>query len=151
MASVNRVILIGNLGKDPESRFLPSGVQVASCSVATTEKWKDKSGAVQEHTEWTRCSMFGKTAELAVAYLKKGSSVYLEGKLHTNKWQDKEGQDRYSTEVRVDRMQLLGGKGAKPEGDYAAGSGRSAAARANPDAGKKGAGAFESMDDEIPY
>lgn len=152
MASVNKVILIGNLGRDPETRYLPSGVAVTSISVATTEKWKDKkSGEMQERTEWTRCSMFGKVAEVAGEYLKKGSPVYLEGKLHTNEY-EKDGQKHYATEVRVDRMQLLGGRGgggSKAE-DYAAGSGASSRGGKKNGAGKKG-GAFENMDDDIPF
>ena len=99
MASVNRVILIGNLGKDPETRYLPSGDAVANFSIATTEKFKDKSGAQQEHTEWHRISFFGRQAEIAGEYLKKGSPVYVEGRIRTRKWQDKEGQDRYTTEI----------------------------------------------------
>lgn len=110
MSSVNKVILIGNLGKDVELKYLPSGDAVTNISVATTETWKDKAGEKQEQTEWTRVAMFGKTAEIAGKYLKKGSQVYIEGKLQTKKWTDKEGQERYSTEVRCDRMQMLGGK-----------------------------------------
>src|SRR5215212_10840674 len=112
MASVNKVILIGNLGADPETRYLPSGDAVTNIRIATSENWKDKSGEKQEHTEWHRVAFFGKTAEIAGEYLKKGSPVYIEGRIRTRKWQDKEGQDRYSTEIVADRMQLLGGRGA---------------------------------------
>jgi len=112
MASVNKVILVGNLGRDPEMRYMPSGDAIASFSVATTDNWKDKNGQKQERTEWHRISMFGKLAEIAGEYLKKGSSVYIEGRLQTRKWQDKEGNERQTTEVVADRMQMLGGRGA---------------------------------------
>jgi len=110
MASVNKVILVGNLGRDPEMRYMPSGDAIASFSVATTDNWKDKNGQKQERTEWHRISMFGKLAEIAGEYLKKGSSVYIEGRLQTRKWQDKEGNERQTTEVVADRMQMLGGR-----------------------------------------
>jgi single-strand DNA-binding protein len=109
MASVNKVLIIGNLGNDPETRYLPSGDAVTNVSIATTETWKDKDGQKKEATEWHRVAFFGKLAEIAGEYLKKGSSVYVEGKIQTRKWQDKDGQDRYSTEIRADRMQMLGG------------------------------------------
>ena len=110
MASVNKVILVGNLGRDPEMRYMPSGDAIANFSVATTDNWKDKNGQKQERTEWHRISMFGKLAEIAGEYLKKGSSVYIEGRLQTRKWQDKEGNERQTTEVVADRMQMLGGR-----------------------------------------
>lgn len=110
MASVNKVILVGNLGRDPEMRYMPSGDALASFSIATTDTWKDKNGQKQERTEWHRISMFGKQAEIAGEYLKKGSSVYIEGRLQTRKWQDKEGNERQTTEVVADRMQMLGGR-----------------------------------------
>lgn len=111
MASLNKVLLIGNLGKDPETRYLPSGGAVCNFSIATTEKWKDKDGQQQEKTEWHNITIYGKLAEIAGQYLKKGSPVYLEGKLQTRKWQDKNtGADRYSTEIVADQMQMLGGK-----------------------------------------
>jgi len=155
MASVNKVILIGNLGKDPETRYLPSGDAVTNFSIATTEKWKSKSGEQQEHTEWHRISMCGKVAEIAGEYLKKGSPVYVEGRIRTRKWQDKEsGQDKYSTEIVADRMQLLGSRGGgsggaepmarEPATAAAGGSSKPQAA------GKKG-GAFDQMDDDIPF
>lgn len=115
MASVNKVIVVGNLGQDPEVRYMPSGDAVANFSVATTDTWKDKEGNKQESTEWHRCSAFGRTAEVCGEYLKKGSPVYVEGKLQTRKWTDKEGIERYTTEVRVERMQMLG----KPSGGQA--------------------------------
>ncbi len=113
MASLNKVILIGNLGKDPETRFLPNGNAVCNFSIATTESWKDKqTGAKQEKTEWHNITMYSRLAEIAGQYLKKGSSVYVEGKLQTRKWQDKQtGVDRYTTEIIADEMKMLGGRG----------------------------------------
>lgn len=112
MASVNKVILVGNLGADPETRYLPSGEAVTNLRLATTDKWKDKtSGDWKEATEWHRLSFFGRLAEIAAEYLKKGSSIYVEGKIQTRKWQDKDGKDVYSTEIKVSEMQMLGGKG----------------------------------------
>lgn len=112
MASVNKVILVGNLGKDPEMRTFPSGDQVANVTLATTDKWKDKqSGEQREHTEWHRLVFNGKLAEIVGQYLRKGSQIYVEGSIRTHKWQDKKsGQDRYQTEVRVDQMQMLGSR-----------------------------------------
>lgn len=111
MASVNKVILVGNLGADPESRFAPSGDAICNISVATTESWKDKqTGEKKEATEWHRVGFYGKLAEIVGQYLKKGSQVYIEGSLRTRKWQDKTGQDRYTTEIRGDVMKMLGGK-----------------------------------------
>lgn len=112
MRGVNKAIVLGNLGNDPELKNLPSGAAVCSLSVATTEKWKDKqTGQEQEHTEWHRISLFGRMAEVAAEYLRKGSQVYIEGRLRTRKWQDKEGKDRYSTEIVASDLQLLGGRG----------------------------------------
>ena len=110
MASVNKVILVGNLGRDPEMRYLPSGEAVANLAIATTDKYKDKSGQTVETTEWHKVSFFSKTAEVCGEYLKKGSQVYVEGSIKTRKYTDKEGVEKYSTEIRGDRMQMLGGK-----------------------------------------
>jgi single-strand DNA-binding protein len=111
MASVNKVILIGNLGRDPEVRFMPDGTAIATLAIATTEKFKDREGNTQESTEWHRVSFFGRIAEVCQQYLKKGSSVYVEGSLKTRKWQDKEtGADRYATEIRGASMTMLGGR-----------------------------------------
>ena len=111
MKGINKVILLGNLGADPETKHLPSGVAVTNLSVATSESWKDKqTGEQKDRTEWHRVSLFGKLAEIASQYLHKGSQVYIEGKNRTRKWQDKEGNDRYTTEVIADEMQMLGGK-----------------------------------------
>ena len=148
MASVNKVILIGNLGADPETRYLPSGDAVTNIRIATTDTWKDKSGEKQEHTEWHRIAFFGKTAEIAGEYLKKGSPVYVEGRIRTRKWQDKEGQERFSTEIVADRMQLLGGRGGGAE--PMAREPVAAIAGSPKPAAKKG-GSFDEMDDDIPF
>src|SRR3989338_316449 len=116
MASVNKVIIVGNLGRDPETRYLPSGEAVTNISVATTDTWKDKaSGEKKEATEWHRVAFFGRLAEIAGEYLKKGSQVYVEGSLRTRKWHDKEGKDRYTTEIRADVMQMLGSRAGAGE------------------------------------
>ncbi|RQS29481.1 single-stranded DNA-binding protein [Burkholderia sp. Bp8992] len=113
MASVNKVILVGNLGADPEVRYLPSGDAVANIRLATTDRYKDKtSGDFKEMTEWHRVAFFGRLAEIVSEYLKKGSSVYIEGRIRTRKWQGQDGQDRYSTEIVAEQMQMLGGRGA---------------------------------------
>jgi single-strand DNA-binding protein len=158
MASVNKVIIVGNLGADPETRFLPSGEAVANIRVATTDKWKDKaSGEMKEATEWHRISFFGRLAEIAGEYLKKGSQVYVEGTLRTRKWQDKDGQDRYSTEIRADTMQMLGRREGGGEqrgadmGDRAERGEPRAAAAPKPAAAKKPAGKFDDMEDDIPF
>ena len=117
MASVNKVILIGNLGRDPETRYMPDGGAITNISIATTETWKDKNGEKQEKTEWHRVAFFGKLAEIAGEYLKKGSQVYVEGRLQTRKWQDKDGQDKYTTEIVADRMQMLGSRQGMGGGD----------------------------------
>ena len=153
MASVNKVIVVGNLGADPETRYLPSGEAVTNIRVATTDRWKDKaSGEMKEATEWHRISFFGRLAEISGEYLKKGSQVYVEGSLRTRKWQDKEsGQDRYSTEIRGEVMQMLGSRqgGGAPE---SRGAERAAPAKgeAKP-AAKKPAGSFSDMEDDIPF
>jgi len=137
---VNKVILVGNLGKDPEVRYTPNGKAVANLTLATSESWKDQSGQIQEKTEWHRVSMFGKLAEIAGEYLRKGSQVYIEGKLQTRKWQNKEGQDQYTTEIVLDPfngvMQMLGNKGGgqQSEGGFQ-GQQRPAAAPQQPNQG----------------
>lgn len=155
MASVNKVILIGNLGRDPEVRYMPSGEAITNISVATTDTWKDKSGEKQEKTEWHRVAFFGKTAEIAGEYLKKGSQVYIEGRLQTRKWQDKEGQDKYTTEIIADRMQMLGGRGGGASGsEPMGGAGRDT--QSSPPGGAeakrpKTGGDFDDFDDDIPF
>ena len=157
MASVNKVIVVGNLGADPETRFLPSGEAVTNIRVATTDKWKDKaSGEMKEATEWHRISFFGRLAEVAGEYLKKGSQVYVEGSLRTRKWQDKDGQDRYSTEIRADVMQMLGRRegGGEPRAESGEMRGERSEPRAaapKPAAAKKPAGKFDDMEDDIPF
>ncbi len=118
---VNKVILVGNLGNDPEVRYMPNGNAVANLSLATSESWKDQQGQVQERTEWHRLTMYRRLAEIAGEYLKKGSQIYVEGKLQTRKWQDQQGQDKYTTEIIVDQMQMLGGRnnnGGGNQGGY---------------------------------
>lgn len=151
MASVNKVIIVGNLGADPETRYLPSGEAVTNIRVATTDRWKDKaSGEMKEATEWHRISFFGRLAEVAGEYLKKGSQVYVEGSLRTRKWQDKDGQDRYSTEIRADAMQMLGRKEGSGEPREAPASRGEPRQDAKP-APKKAAGKFDDMEDDIPF
>lgn len=110
MSSLNKAMIIGRLGNDPDMRYLPSGEAVANLSIATSETWKDKDGNKKESVEWHRVSFFGKIAEVCGQYLKKGGLVYVEGKIQTRKWQDKDGQDRYTTEIRGERMQMLSGR-----------------------------------------
>ena len=170
MASINKVILIGNLGRDPEVRYTPNGNAICNISVATTRNWKDKtSGDKVEETEWHRVVFYDRLAEIAGEYLKKGRPVYVEGRLKTRKWQDKEGKDVYTTEVIADNMQLLGGREGMGGGDAGADSGydrgdnrgesRPAAAPrsappSRPAASKpapKSSTGFEDMDDDIPF
>ena len=164
MASVNKVILVGNLGRDPETRYMPDGGAITNISIATTSTWKDKSGEKQEATEWHRISFFGKLAEIAGEYLKKGSQVYVEGRLRTRKWQDKDGVEKTTTEVIADEMKMLGARqgmggegGGGGGGDYAkstggGSSGAPAGAAAKPAGGAKGGAAkCDDMDDDIPF
>ncbi len=160
---VNKVILVGNLGQDPEVRYTANGAAVANITVATSEQWTDKqSGQKQEKTEWHRVVLFGRLGEIAGEYLRKGSQVYLEGKLQTRKWQDQNGQDRYTTEIVANEMQMLGGRGTAGGGaaDYgsqdfgggqptaaAQGRGRPAPAPAQPAGGSN----FDDFDDDIPF
>lgn len=157
---INKAIIVGNLGADPEVRYLPSGEAVANIRVATTEKWKDKaSGEMKEATEWHRISFFGRTAEVVGEYLKKGSQVYVEGSIRTRKWQDKDGQERYSTEIRGDLMKMLGGRQGMGDGggrgsdrgDASERGGPPPEGRAAPSAAKKPAGKFDDMEDDIPF
>jgi single-strand DNA-binding protein len=141
MASVNKVILVGNLGRDPETKYLPSGDAVCNFSIATSETWKDKAGEKQEATEWHRISAFGKLAEICGQYLKKGSTVYIEGSIKTRKYQ-KDGVDHYSTEIRADRMQMVGGRVAQEE---------EAQREEKPAPEKKAPSKFDVLDDTVPF
>jgi single-strand DNA-binding protein len=174
MASVNKVILVGNLGADPEVRYLPSGDAVANIRLATTDRYKDKqSGEFKEATEWHRVSFFGRLAEIVNEYLKKGSAVYIEGRIRTRKYQAQDGTDRYSTEIVADQMQMLGGRGG--EGGGGGGGGGGGYSRGGGDEGggggggysrggggggggarqqapaKQSGGGFDDMDDDIPF
>jgi len=156
MASVNKVILVGNLGRDPETRYMPDGAAITNASVATSFQWNDKaSGEKKEETEWHRVVFRGKLAEIAGEYLKKGSQVYVEGRLRTRKWQDKEGHDKYTTEIVADRMQMLGARSGageprgEPRGD--APPTESKAAEPKSAAAKKPAGKFDDLEDDIPF
>ncbi|HEV3182081.1 MAG TPA: single-stranded DNA-binding protein [Steroidobacteraceae bacterium] len=154
---INKVILIGNLGADPETRAMPSGTTVANLRVATSESWRDKqTGEQQERTEWHRVALFGRLAEIAGEYLRKGSQVYIEGSLRTRKWQDKQGNERYSTEIVGNDLQMLGGRGgasAGVGGSPAAASTVSAGAPsyAEESAGGGGGSRSEEFDDDIPF
>jgi single-strand DNA-binding protein len=160
MASVNKVILVGNLGRDPEMRYLPSGEAVANLAIATSRKYKNKAGEMVEETEWHRVTFFGKMAEIAGQYLKKGRSVYVEGRIKTDKYTDKGGVEKYSTQIIANEMQMLGGREGmgEPSGEGDEGSGYSrpaAPARAAPESrsvpvAKSGSG-FDDMDDDIPF
>ncbi|WP_028201882.1 single-stranded DNA-binding protein [Paraburkholderia nodosa] len=143
MASVNKVILVGNLGAEPEVRYLPSGDAVANIRLATTDRYKDKaSGEFKEMTEWHRVSFFGRLAEIVSEYLKKGSSVYIEGRIRTRKWQAQDGTDRYSTEIVADQMQMLGGRsgGASTGSDMGDDGGYSSREQSAPRGGGRAAG-----------
>ena len=151
---VNKVILVGNLGRDPEVRYSPNGQAVANITIATSESWKDKNtGDKQERTEWHRVVFFGRLAEIAGEYLKKGMQVYVEGRLQTRKWQDKEGQDRYTTEIVASEMQMLGSRGGAGGGDYSQDTSydQSKAPRAGGAKAPASATAGGEPDDDIPF
>ena len=153
MASVNKVILIGNLGRDPETRYMPNGEAVTNITVATSESWKDKtSGEKQEKTEWHRVTFYRRLAEIAGEYLKKGSQVYIEGRLETRKWQDKEGKDRYTTEIIATEMKMLGSRSGQgdPGVREAPAEKEGKPVPGKPAAGKP-AGKFDDLDDDIPF
>jgi single-strand DNA-binding protein len=156
MASVNKVILVGNLGRDPETRYMPDGTALTNASVATTFAWNDKaSGEKKEETEWHRVNFRGRLAEVAGEYLKKGSQVYVEGRLRTRKWQDKEGQDRYTTEIVAERMQMLGSRsgmgGAEGRETREPRDTREPPPEGEAKPAKKPVGQFQDMDDDIPF
>jgi single-strand DNA-binding protein len=164
MASVNKVIIVGNLGRDPEMRSFPSGDRVANVTIATTDRWKDKtSGEMKEATEWHRVVFNGRLAEIAGEYLRKGSQVYVEGSLRTRKWTDKDGVEKFTTEIRADEMKMLGKRegmgspGGEDDGGYdsaprrAAPPSRPPAPAASRPAPSKPASGFDDMDDDIPF
>lgn len=155
MASLNKAILIGNLGADPETRYAPSGDAICNLRVATTETWKDKAtGEKREATEWHRVVFFGRLAEVCSEYLRKGSQIYLEGRLQTRKWQDKDGQDRYTTEIRADEMKMLGGRpegGNAPARQDGGGETRQQQRPAQRPASSAQGGGFDNFDDDIPF
>ena len=145
MAGVNKVILLGHLGRDPEIRYMPEGTAVANMTIATSESYKDRDGNRQECTEWHRVALFARTAEVAGEYLRKGSQAYIEGRIRTRKWTDKDGQERYSTEIVGDRLQLIGGRrdgadGGNPAPQHGGGGG-----------GDMGPAPMEEFDDDIPF
>ena len=154
MASVNKAILVGHLGKDPETRYAPSGDAICNITLATSEAWRDKAtGEKREATEWHKVAFFGKLAEIAGQYLRKGSQVYIEGSIRTRKWQDKDGNDRYTTEIRADEMKMLG---ARQDGD--AGQSQQSGTRGNsappssaPPPRNPTGGGFGDFDDDIPF
>lgn len=153
--SVNKVILIGRLGKDPETRYMPNGEAVTNVAIATSENWKDKSGEKQEKTEWHNLVFYRRLAEIAGEYLKKGSQVYVEGKLQTRKWQTKEGQDRYTTEIIVNEMTMLGGKSSGGNNFEVVERPSASDEFSSAPASKKPAPAaknnFDNFDDDIPF
>ena len=150
---INKVIIVGNVGGDPETRYMPSGSAVTNLTIATNETWKDKqTGEQKERTEWHRVAMFNRLAEIAAEYLRKGSQVYIEGKLRTRKWQDKSGNDRYTTEIIADEMQMLGGRGGSGGGGNFGGSNQG-----SDQSGGQGGGNVppqpgpDDFDDDIPF
>ena len=161
---VNKVILVGNLGKDPEVRYTPGGSAVANVTIATSDQWKDKqSGERQERTEWHRVVFFGRLAEVVSEYVKKGQQIYIEGSLRTNKWQDQSGNDRYTTEIIANEMQMLGGRSGGGGGGFDQGMDQSAPQQRQAPQTQSGSqqnapasapaqgGAFEEFDDDIPF
>ena len=167
MASVNKIIIVGNLGRDPEMRTFPSGDRVANVTIATTDKWKDKtSGEMKEATEWHRVVFNGRLAEIVGEYLRKGSQVYVEGSLRTRKWTDQQGVEKFTTEIRADQMQMLGSRhgmgapAAEEGGEYAESAPQRSAppqqrapapAAQRPAAAQKPSSGFDDMDDDIPF
>ena len=167
MATVNKVILVGNLGRDPEVRYLPSGDPVANVTIATSSRYKSKTGEMVEETEWHRVTFFGRLAEIVSQYLKKGRSVYIEGRIKTRKYTDKDGQEKYATDIIANELQMLGtregmgepggagGGGGEDEGAYAprqaAAPRAQAAPRQQPAAPAKASSGFDDMDDDIPF
>jgi len=161
---INKVIIVGNLGQDPETRYMPSGAAVTNFTVATNESWKDKqTGEQKDRTEWHRVAMFNRLAEIAAEYLRKGSQVYIEGKLRTRKWQGQDGNDRYTTEIIADEMQMLGGRGGGGGGNFGGGQGGGGQGGGGQGGGGQGGGGQggggsappqpgpDDFDDDIPF
>jgi single-strand DNA-binding protein len=150
---VNKVIIVGNLGQDPETRYMPSGAAVTNFTVATNESWKDKqTGEQKDRTEWHRVAMFNRLAEIAAEYLRKGSQVYIEGKLRTRKWQGQDGNDRYTTEIIADEMQMLGGRGGGGGGSYGGPQGGGSGGGSGGGGGAPPAPSGpDDFDDDIPF
>ena len=158
---INKVIIVGNVGGDPETRYMPSGSAVTNLTIATNESWKDKqTGEQKERTEWHRVAMFNRLAEISAEYLRKGSQVYIEGKLRTRKWQDKSGNDRYTTEIIADEMQMLGGRGGSGGGNFGGGApseGGAPSGGGQQGGGQQGGGNAppqpgpDDFDDDIPF
>jgi len=155
---INKVIIVGNLGQDPETRYMPSGSAVTNFTVATNESWKDKqTGEQKDRTEWHRVAMFNRLAEIAAEYLRKGSQVYIEGKLRTRKWQGQDGNDRYTTEIIADEMQMLGGRGGSGGGDFGGSRSQSSGQGGGQSGGGQGGGSAppqpgpDEFDDDIPF
>lgn len=154
---INKVILVGNLGADPETRYMPSGGAVTNVRIATTDSWKDKqSGEQQERTEWHRVVFFNRLAEVAAEYLRKGSQVYVEGRIQTRKWQGQDGQDRYTTEIVGNDMQMLGSRGGggggfQSGGDSGASSPAKSSSESSPAAAVDSGGSMDDFDDDIPF
>jgi single-strand DNA-binding protein len=144
MASVNKVILVGHLGRDPETRYMPNGEAVTNVTVATTDVWKDKNGEKQERTEWHRVTFYRRLAEIAGEYLKKGRQIYVEGRLETRKWQDKDGHDRYTTEIIASEMKMLGAR-------TGAGEPVEREAEPSPRAKPQSRASLEDLEDDIPF
>lgn len=149
MASVNKVILIGNLGKDPETRYMSNGEAVTNITLATTDTWKDKNGEKQEKTEWHRVTFYRKLAEIAGEYLKKGRSVYIEGRLETRKWIDKNGVERYTTDIIANDMKMLGSRSGS--GSFESPDQEEDHSISNRSSSSKGSNGFDDMDDDIPF
>ena len=149
---INKVIIVGNLGQDPDTRYMPSGSAVTNMTVATNESWKDKqTGEQKDRTEWHKVAMFNRLAEIAAEYLRKGSQVYIEGKLRTRKWQDRDGNDRYTTEIVANEMQMLGGRGGGGGGFEPAGSDTQSAPAAATASAAPAEAPMDDFDDDIPF
>src|SRR5690554_1936300 len=151
MSSLNKAMIIGRLGQDPEVRYTQSNTAVATLNIATNERFKDRNGEFQERTEWHRVVAWGRTAEIAQEYLKKGSQVYIEGPIQTREWEDKEGQKRYTTEIKALQMTMLDSRGEGGSGGGSAGGASSGGGRKQPASGVDLGDSFDDMDDDLPF